>query len=184
MSRSTTRKMLAIRLKAVNGWRWSIRVTRSSASAISTSLGDTRAADASQVSSVFATASRCVQPSCALPAFPLGREDAREPNSSVIAVQELLALVKGVRAMSASPREVWIRVAPALRQEFRSRTEPHHPGVSFMNTSDLIQPCCHREPPRQHLRAAVESAPSGLESRKSYAVAVRIAAAGKRTRMA
>ncbi len=32
MSRSTTRKMLAMRLKAVNGWRWSIRVTRSSAS--------------------------------------------------------------------------------------------------------------------------------------------------------
>ncbi len=35
-----------------------------------------------------------------------------------------------------------------------------------MNTSDLIQSAPSRASLRQHLRAAVESAPSGLESRK------------------
>ncbi len=35
-----------------------------------------------------------------------------------------------------------------------------------MNTSDLIQPR-HREAVRQHLRPAVESAPSGLEPGES-----------------
>ncbi len=83
--------------------------------------------------------------------------------------------------MSASPREVWNGLAPALRQEF----------VQELNS--VIQEVLHEHfrfdsaapsrAPRQHLRAAVESAPSGLESRK-FAVAVRIAAAGKRTRMA